>query len=73
MDLTNAQWRKAQRSANNGGDCVEVAVIDGTKEGHTRVYAMRDSKNPDTALIFTPAEWNAFHLSMKNGEFDDLT
>jgi hypothetical protein len=73
MDLTNAQWRKAQRSADNGGDCVEVAVVDGTKEGHTRVYAMRDSKNPDTALIFTPAEWNAFQLGIKDGEFDDLT
>ncbi|GAA0914710.1 DUF397 domain-containing protein [Nonomuraea longicatena] len=75
MDLTNAEWRKARRSADNGGDCVEVAVMDGTKEGHTRIYAMRDSKNPDPnkVLIFTPTEWDAFRLGIKDGEFDDLT
>ncbi|GAA0914714.1 DUF397 domain-containing protein [Nonomuraea longicatena] len=75
MDLTNVQWRKARRSANNGGNCVEVAVTNGTKEGHTRVYAIRDSKdlNPNKVLTFTPTEWNAFRLSIKDGELDDLT
>lgn len=28
MDLSNAGWRKAKRSSNNGGDCVEVTVVD---------------------------------------------
>jgi hypothetical protein len=27
MDLTDATWRTSQRSAENGGDCVEVTVI----------------------------------------------
>ncbi|MCO5992747.1 DUF397 domain-containing protein [Actinoallomurus rhizosphaericola] len=29
MDLTDAQWRKSERSSDNGGDCVEVTVLDG--------------------------------------------
>jgi hypothetical protein len=28
MDLNNAVWRKSKRSTNNGGDCVEVVVVD---------------------------------------------
>lgn len=28
MDLKDATWRKAERSSNNGGDCVEVAVTE---------------------------------------------
>ncbi|GAA0943200.1 DUF397 domain-containing protein [Nonomuraea longicatena] len=74
-DLSNATWRKARRSGNNGGNCVEVALVDGAKEGQTRVYAMRDSKNPapDKVLIFTSAEWDAFRLGVKDGEFDDLS
>lgn len=26
VDLTGAEWRKATRSTNNGGNCVEVAL-----------------------------------------------
>ncbi|HEU5029281.1 MAG TPA: DUF397 domain-containing protein, partial [Spirillospora sp.] len=40
MDLTTATWRKASRSASNGGECVEVADFAG-------VVAVRDSKDPD--------------------------
>jgi Domain of unknown function (DUF397) len=28
MDLSNADWRKSKRSSDNGGNCVEVVVID---------------------------------------------
>jgi Domain of unknown function (DUF397) len=28
MDLSNADWRKSKRSSNNGGNCVEVVVVD---------------------------------------------
>jgi hypothetical protein len=28
MELSNADWRKSKRSSNNGGNCVEVVVID---------------------------------------------
>ncbi|MEV5709998.1 DUF397 domain-containing protein [Actinoallomurus sp. NPDC052274] len=29
MSLTDVQWRKSKRSSDNGGDCVEVTVLDG--------------------------------------------
>ena len=28
MNVTNLDWRKSVRSAENGGNCVEVAVIE---------------------------------------------
>jgi Domain of unknown function (DUF397) len=42
---------------------VEVAAKDG-------VMALRDSKNPNHVLLFTPAEWEAFIEGAKKGEFD---
>jgi hypothetical protein len=27
MDLNKAEWRKATRSLNNGGECVELADV----------------------------------------------
>nr|WP_285697083.1 DUF397 domain-containing protein [Actinomadura sp. NBRC 104412] len=42
-------WRKATRSLNNGGECVELASVGG-------VVAVRDSKDPDgPVLLLTPA------------------
>jgi hypothetical protein len=29
MDLNNADWRKSKRSSDNGGNCVEVVLVDG--------------------------------------------
>lgn len=64
-DLSRAVWRKASYSNGNGGACVEVADLD---NGHR---AVRDSKNPSgPALIFTPAEWAAFTVGVRDGEFD---
>jgi hypothetical protein len=62
-DLSNVTWRKS--SCSNGQyNCVEVADLNG---GHR---AVRDSKNPaGPALIFTPAEWAAFTVGVRNGEF----
>ncbi|MEU7896422.1 DUF397 domain-containing protein [Nonomuraea sp. NPDC049152] len=75
-DLT---WRKARRSGGNGGDCVEVAVLDtpgdavAHKPEQDRLFVLRDSKDPDgPRLFFTETEWEAFRLGMKDGEFDDL-
>jgi hypothetical protein len=43
------------------------------KELSERVVVMRDAKNPDgPTLYFTEAEWDAFVLGVKDGEFDDL-
>lgn len=48
MDLSKAKWRKATRSLNNGGECVELANAAGTVAG---VVAVRDSKDPDGPIL----------------------
>jgi hypothetical protein len=54
--LTAAVWKKASRS---NGTFVDQGV------------AVRDSKDrTGPALMFTPAEWDAFIGSAKDGEFD---
>ncbi|WP_433202715.1 DUF397 domain-containing protein [Nocardia sp. CA-107356] len=64
VDLTGARWFKSSHS-ESGGQCVEVAFLDG---GHVGV---RDSKNPTgPALTFTPGEWDAFVGGARDGEFD---
>lgn len=64
-DLTELDWRKAQRSVNNG-QCVELARTGG-------MIVIRDSKNPvGPVLMCTLVEWQAFLGGAKNGEFDDL-
>jgi hypothetical protein len=71
MDLTGAVWRTSSSSRGDGGACVEIAVVPGSKEGSDRVIAMRDGNRPDgPVLIFTPAEWEAFTLGVQDGEFD---
>jgi hypothetical protein len=62
-DLSRARWRKSSRSEDNGGQCVEVAIL-------ANAVAVRDSKNPTgPVLVFTPAEWDAFIDGVANGEF----
>lgn len=64
VDLSRARWRKSTRSGPNCDNCVEVAFVGGA-------VAVRDSKDPGGgALIFTPAEWDAFVGGAKDGEFD---
>jgi Domain of unknown function (DUF397) len=71
MDMTGVPWRKSSYSGGNGGTCVEVAVVPGSKEGSDYVITMRDSKDPDgPVLTFTPDEWHAFTLGVQDGEFD---
>jgi hypothetical protein len=61
MDLTHADWRKTSYSGTNGGNCVEVA------RNLPGVVAVRDSKNPGgPALVFTPADWEAFTARLKD-------
>lgn len=53
MDLTDVTWRKASRSGENGGNCVELAGLRGT-------VAVRDSKDPDgPVLLVSPAALRA--------------
>jgi hypothetical protein len=62
--LAQATWRKSTRSGPFTDNCVEVAFVSG-------VVAVRDSKDPTgPALVFTPAEWDAFVGGAKDGEFD---
>ena len=64
VDLARARWYKSSRSGPNNDACVEVAFVDGA-------IAVRDSRDPaGPALIFSPAEWDAFVGGAKDGEFD---
>ncbi|MBF6447487.1 MULTISPECIES: DUF397 domain-containing protein [Nocardia] len=63
-DLSGAKWFKSSRSGGTK-ECVEVAFLDGGAVG------VRDSKNPGgPALVFTPAEWDAFTSIVGNGGLD---
>jgi hypothetical protein len=74
-DRPGLTWRKSAHSGS-GSECVEVTVTTDTsrwphKADAEMLYLMRDSKNPDSpVLAFTPAEWEAFVLGVKDGEFD---
>jgi hypothetical protein len=62
--LAGATWLKSRRSGPTGGNCVEVAFLDGGE------IAMRNSRHPTgPALIFTRAEWDAFLGGARDGEF----
>ena len=60
MDLNHADWRKSSYSGTNGGNCVEVA------RNLPGVVTVRDSKESGgPALVFTPADWEAFTARLK--------
>ncbi|GAA2095138.1 DUF397 domain-containing protein [Actinomadura alba] len=60
-----AAWRKSTRSGGSGETCVEVAASAG------QVVAMRDSKDPDGAVLcFTRPEWSDFLGRVKAGALD---
>jgi hypothetical protein len=61
--MGNLEWRKAQRSANNGA-CVEVASAD------LRVL-VRDSKDQNGPTIqYSASTWQAFVAKAGKGHFD---
>ncbi|REK88971.1 DUF397 domain-containing protein [Streptomyces inhibens] len=60
LDLTQAEW---QSSSQGVGD-VQIAFVEG-------YIAMRNRRSPEIpAVIFSPAEWRAFVLDARDGEFD---
>jgi hypothetical protein len=69
MDVTGDQQGLSSFSVAEGG--VEVATEAGSKENSDHVITIRDGKNTDgPKLVFTPDEWQAFVLGVKDGEFD---
>ncbi|SNS59351.1 protein of unknown function [Actinomadura meyerae] len=52
-------WRKAHRSNDQGGSCVELAALTGA-------IGVRDSKDPDgPRLLLRPTEFNALLAELK--------
>lgn len=44
VDVKQVTWRKAQRSNDQGGECVEVAAF-------PKAIGVRDSKDPDGPML----------------------
>ncbi len=64
-DTTDALWMRSSLSDPEAEAIVEVAEFD---DGFR---AVRDGKDPGKGtLFFTPAEWDAFVLGARDGEFD---
>ncbi|MFI6642851.1 DUF397 domain-containing protein [Streptomyces sp. NPDC050504] len=60
LDLSDAEWK----SGSQGAGDVQIAFVEG-------FIAMRNSGRPESpSLIFSPAEWRAFVLNARDGEFD---
>jgi hypothetical protein len=59
MDVSGVVWRKAKRSGENGGACVELAHLSGG-------VAIRDSKDPAGPKIFmTRADFRGLAQAIK--------
>jgi hypothetical protein len=57
------EWRKSSYSSNNGS-CVEYRI-------GADVIEVRDSKDREgPVLTYTPKEWEAFILGVKDGQAD---
>jgi len=60
LDLSAADWR----SGSQGVGDVQIAFVEG-------FIAMRNGRRPEgPSIVFTPAEWRAFVVNAREGEFD---
>ncbi|HEY9373638.1 DUF397 domain-containing protein [Streptomyces sp.] len=63
LDISGVEWHGAPGTSPDE-ERVEIAYLpDGA-------VAMRSSLEPETVLRYTEAEWTAFVLGAKDGEFD---
>lgn len=62
LEIPEGAWRSTP--GNKGEAVVEVAFLE------RGAVAMRNSWDLDTVLRYTPEEWKAFVLGVKDGEFD---
>lgn len=63
LDISGVEWHSAPGTEEDE-ERVEIAYL---PEG---AVAMRSSLDPDTVLRYTEAEWRAFVLGARDGEFD---
>ena len=64
-DQIELSWRKASRSGNGGGSCVEVGT------GLPGKIAVRDSKDRGgPKLAVSDQAWSEFIHGIKHGEFE---
>ncbi|MEU3710136.1 MULTISPECIES: DUF397 domain-containing protein [Streptomyces] len=61
LDISDATW---QRAPGDAEEAVEIAFLE------RGAVAMRNSTEPDVVLRYTKAEWDAFVLGARDGEFD---
>ncbi|TGB07355.1 DUF397 domain-containing protein [Streptomyces sp. MZ04] len=63
LDISHVEWHSAPGTEAHE-ERVEIAYL---PEG---AVAMRSSVEPETVLRYTEAEWRAFVLGARDGEFD---
>ncbi|MBN0047896.1 DUF397 domain-containing protein [Streptomyces actuosus] len=63
LDISGAEWESAPGTEGHE-ERVEIAHLPGG------AVAMRSSLDPGTVLRYTEAEWRAFVLGARDGEFD---
>ncbi|MFE0100994.1 DUF397 domain-containing protein [Streptomyces sp. NPDC059009] len=63
LDISGAEWQSAPGTEEHE-ERVEIAYLP------AGAVAMRSSLDPETVLRYTEAEWRAFVLGARDGEFD---
>lgn len=63
LDISGVEWQSAPGTETHE-ERVEIAYLPGG------AVAMRSSLEPETVLRYTEAEWRAFVLGARDGEFD---
>ncbi|MFB7709426.1 DUF397 domain-containing protein [Streptomyces sp. NPDC056105] len=63
LDISDAEWHSAPGTEDHE-ERVEIAYLP------AGAVAMRSSMEPETVLRYTEAEWTAFVLGARDGEFD---